>query len=68
MGTVFTPIDTNLILTYHGIKTYDLIELNYRLYMRQYFVENWKRFLDDCEKLLITDLIKPDNLFTILIP
>ena len=29
-------------------------------------MENWKRFLDDCEILLKTDLIKPDDLLTIL--
>ena len=29
-------------------------------------MENWKRFIDDCEILLKTDLIKPDDLLTIL--
>ena len=29
-------------------------------------MENWERFLDDCEILLKTDLIKPDDLLTIL--
>ena len=29
----------------------DLIELNYNLDIRLYFVGNWKRFLDDCEIL-----------------
>ena len=51
---------------YHEIKLYDLIELNYKFDIRQYFVENWKIFLDDCEILLNTDLIKPDDLLTIL--
>ena len=51
---------------YHEIKLYDLIELNYNLDIRQYFVENWKRFIDDCQILLNTDLIKPDDLLTIL--
>ena len=51
---------------YHEIKLYDLIELNYNLDIRQYFVENWKKFLDDCEILLKTDLIKLDDLLTIL--
>ena len=44
----------------------DLIELNYNLDIRQYFVKNWKRFLDDCEILLKIDLIKPDDLLIIL--
>ena len=51
---------------YREIKLYDLIELNYNLGIRQYFVENWKRFLDDCKILLNIDLIKPDDLLTIL--
>ena len=66
MGTVFAPTYANLSMGYHEIKLYDLIELNYNLDIRQYFVENWKRFLDDCEILLKTDLIKPDDLLTIL--
>ena len=56
----------NLSMGYHEIKLYDLIELNYNLDIRQYFVENWKKFLDDCEILLKTDLIKWDDLLTIL--
>ena len=51
---------------YHEIKLYDLIELNYNLDIRQYFFENWKKFLDDCEILLKTDLIKWGDLLTIL--
>ena len=66
MGTVFAPIYANLSMGYHEIKLHDLIELNYNLDIRHYFVENWKRFLDDCEIFLNTDLIKPDDLLTIL--
>ena len=29
-------------------------------------MKNWKRFLDDCEMFLKTDLIKPDDLLAIL--
>ena len=66
MDTVFAPAYANLSMGYHKIKLYDLIELNYNLDTRQYFVENWKRLLDDCEILLNTGLIKPDDLLTIL--
>ena len=66
MGTVFAATYVNLSMGYHEIKLYDLIELNYNLDIRQYFVESWKRFLDDCETLLNTGLIKPDDLLTIL--
>ena len=59
MGTLFAPTYANLSMGYHEIKLYDLMELNYSVDIRQYFVENWKRFLDDCSILLKTDLIKP---------
>ena len=39
MGTVFAPTYANLSMGYHEIKLYDLIELNYSVYIRQYFVE-----------------------------
>ena len=66
MGTVFAPTYANLSMGYHEIKLYDLIELNYNLDMRQYFVEDLKRFLDDCEILSNAGLIKPNDLLTIL--
>ena len=66
MVTVFAPTYANLSMGYHEIKLYNLIELNYSVDMRQYFVENRKRFLDDCKILLKTDPIKPDDLLTIL--
>ena len=65
MGSVFAPTYANLGMGYHEIKLYDLIKLNYNLDIRQYFVENWKRVLDDCKILLNTDLIKPDDLLTV---
>ena len=55
MGTVFTPTCPNLTVGYHKIKLSDLIELNYNLDLKQYFVENWTRFLDDCEILSKTE-------------
>ena len=66
MGTVFAPTYANVSMGYHEIKLYDLVELNYNLDIRQYFVENWERFLDDCEILLTTDLIKLHDLLIIL--
>ena len=63
---VFAPTYANLSMGYREVKLYDLIELNYNLDIRQYFLENWKRFLDDCEIPLKTDLIKSDDLLTIL--
>ena len=47
ISSSYAPTYANLSMEYHEIKLYDLIELNYNLGIRQYFVENWKRFLDD---------------------
>ena len=66
MGTVFAPTYANLGIGYREIKLYGLIELNYNLEIKEYFVENWKRSLDGYEVLLKTDLIKSDDLLTIL--
>ena len=41
MGTVFVPTYANLSMGCHKIKLYDLIEFNYNLDIRQYFVKNW---------------------------
>ena len=48
------------------LKSYHFIESSYSLKIRKYFLEYWKTFLDDREILLKTDLIKPDDLLTIL--
>ena len=66
MGTVLAPTYINLSMGYHEIELYDLIESNYNLNIRQYFVENQIRFIDDCQIILNTNLIKPDDLLTIV--
>ena len=66
MAIVFAPTYANLSMGYHETKFYDLIEVNYNLDIKQYFVENRRRFPDDCEILLKTDVIKPDGLLTVL--
>ena len=65
-NTTFAPTYANLSTGYHEIKLNDLIEWKNSLDIRQYFAENWKKILDDCEILLIRDFIKPDDLLTIL--
>ena len=65
MGTVFAPNYANLSMGYQKIKRCVLIKSNYNLKITQYFVENWKKFLDDCEIRLKANLIKPDDLLTI---
>ena len=66
MGTVFAPTYANLPMAYHEIQLYFIIINTYSLVVSKFFEENWFRFLDDCEILLNTKLIKPNDLLTIL--
>ena len=62
ISTVFTSTYPNISMEYGQIKLNDLIDLNYNLDIRRYFVKKWKRLLDECEILLKIDLIRPDAL------
>ena len=66
MCTVFAPTYANLTMAYHEIQIYFAIKSTCSLVVRKFFVENWFQFLDDCEILLNTKLIKPNDLLTIL--
>ena len=66
MSAVFAPTYANLTMAYHEIQVYFVIENTYSLVVNKFFEENWFRFLDDCEILLNTKLIKPNDLLTIL--
>ena len=66
ISTGFAPTYANLSMGYHEIKLYDFNESNYNFQIRQYFVENWRRFLDDCGIILNIDVINPDGLLTII--
>ena len=66
MGTVFAPTYSNLTMAYHEIQVYFVIKNTYSLVVRKFFEENWFQFLDDCEILMNTKLIKPNDLLTIL--
>ena len=66
MVTIFAPTYANIRIAYHEIQVYFAIENTYTLVASKYFKDNWFRFLDDCEILLNTNLIKPHDLLTIL--
>ena len=66
MGTVFAPTYANLTMAYHKIQVYYVIKNTYSLVVSKFFEENWFRFLDHCEILLNTRLIKPNDLLKIL--
>ena len=66
IGTVFTSTYANFTMAYHEIQVYFIIKNTDNLVVSKFFEKNWFRFLDDCEILLNTKLIKPNYLLTIL--
>ena len=66
MDNAFATIFVKTSMWYHKIKPYDIIESNCSLDIRQYLMENFNRFLDDCKMLLSTYLIKTNDLLTTL--
>ena len=63
---MIAPTYANLLMAYHEIQVYFIIKNTYNLVVSKFFEENWFRFLDDCEILLNTKLVKPIDLLTIL--
>ena len=66
MGTVFAPTYATLVMGYIEQQLYEKLEQRFDKKTRQYFEENWLRFLDDCFIIHETDLITPTELLTIL--
>ena len=66
MVTVLASTNANLTMAYHEIQVYFVIKNTYSLVVSKFFEENWFRFLDHCEILLNTKLVKPNDLLTIL--
>ena len=64
MDTVFAPTYANLTMAYHEIQVYLVIKNTYSLVVSKLFEENWFQFLDDCEILLNTKSIKPNDLLS----
>ena len=48
MGTKFAPIYATLTVGYLEEKLYKEIEMYFGSEFGTYFINNWKRFLDDC--------------------
>ena len=62
-AAMIAPTYANLTMGFHEIQAYFIIK---NLVVSKFFEENWFGFLDDCEILLNTKLIKPIDLLTIL--
>ena len=66
MGTAFAPTNANLTMAYHKIQICFIIKNTFNLVVSRFFEENWFQFLDDCNNLLNTKLIKPIDLLKYL--
>ena len=66
MGTVFAPNHAKLTMAYHEIQVYFIIKNTYKLVVSKFFEKHWFWFLNDCEILLSTKLIEPNELLTLL--
>ena len=47
MGTNFAPIFATLVVGYHEEKLYNKIKASFNPNFTLFFMENWKRFLDN---------------------
>ena len=65
MSSICAPSYTNLSMGYHEIKVYSIIHQSYAS-ASKHFKNTWFRFLDDCQILLKVNLIKPDDLLSVL--
>ena len=52
--------DADLTMGYHEIKVHSIIRQSYAL-ARTHFENSWYRYLDDCQKFLKVNLIKPER-------
>ena len=66
MGTIFAPTYATLTMGYLELKLYQVCEINFSANVRSFIFENWSRFLDDCEILLDSSLLTPEQLLEIL--
>ena len=48
MGTKFAPIFSTLVLRYLEEKLYANLKKEFDCHFKQYIIDNFKRFLDDC--------------------
>ena len=62
MGTIFAPTYATLTMGYLEIKFYQICELKWGKDTRDFIYKNLSRFLDDCETLLDTTKVKPEEL------
>ena len=66
MGSIFAPSYAGLTVGYLELKLYSIAEERWGGSLTEFLMENWCRYLDDCDIPLDKKLIKPDELLQVL--
>ena len=66
MGTIFGPIYTTLTMGYFEVHFYNIYELKWGKELQKFMLENWSRFLGDCQTPLDKNKVKPEELLETL--
>ena len=66
MGTIFAPTYATLTMGYFEVHFYNICELKWGKEFQEFILENWSRFLDDCQTPLDKNKVKPDELLETL--
>ena len=68
MGTIFAPTYVTLTMGYFEFHFYNICELKLGKEFREFILENWSRFLDECQTPLDKNKVKPEQLLGTLNP
>ena len=62
IGTIFAPTYATLTMGYCEVHFYNICELKWGKEFQEFILENWTRFLDDCQTPLDNNTVKPEKL------
>ena len=62
MGTIFTATYATLTMGYFEFHFYNIYKLKWGKEFQEFILENWSRFLDDCQRPLDKNKVKPEEL------
>ena len=66
MGIIFAPTYATLTIGYLEVQFYNTGELKQGKEFQEFILENWSRFLDDCQTQLDKSKVKPEELLATL--
>ena len=64
--TIFAPTYATLTMGYLEVHFYNICELKQGKEFQEFILENWSRFLDDCQTPLDKNKVKPEELLETL--